>query len=84
MCLLLMMTEQEMVECITNDISSVNYAITGIADDGGTTDSFSLTDITNGTQAAGSFDFEVYWGNAANNRSNADYEAFYVVHGDLA
>lgn len=69
---------------ITNDISSVNYAISGIADDGGTSDSWSMVDVTNGTQAAGSFDFEVHWGNAGNNRTNADYEVYLVVHGDLA
>ena len=69
---------------MTNDISSANYAISGMTDDDGTSDSWALVDITNGTQAAGSFDFETHWGNAGNNRTNSDMETYLVVHGDLA
>jgi len=69
---------------MTNDISSANYVISGMTDDDGTSDAWALVDITNGTQAAGSFDFETHWGNAGNNRTNSDIETYLVVHGDLA
>ena len=69
---------------ITNDMSSANYVISGMTDDDGTSDSWALVDITNATQAAGSFDFETHWGNAGNNRTNSDIKTYLVVHGDLA
>jgi len=69
---------------MTNDMSSANYAISGSCEDGGTTDSWAMMDITRDTQAAGSVDFESHWGNASYNRQMADYEVYLVIHGDLA
>ena len=69
---------------MTNDMSSANYAISAACEDGGTTDSWAMVDITRDTQAAGSVDFESHWGNASYNRQMADYEVYLVIHGDLA
>ena len=69
---------------MTNDMSSANYAISAACEDGGTTDSWAMVDITRNTQAAGSVDFESHWGNASYNRQMADYEVYLVIHGDLA
>ena len=69
---------------LTNDMSSANYAISAACEDGATTDSWAMVDITRDTQTAGSVDFESHWGNASYNRQMADYEVYLVIHGDLA
>ena len=69
---------------MTNSMSSANYAISGACEDGGTSDSWAMMDITRNTQTASSVDFESHWGNASYNRQMADYEVYLVIHGDLA
>ena len=69
---------------ITNDMSSANYVILGLTQDGGTSTFNRQCDITDGTQAAGTFDFEVYGLSSGQDRTNTDSQAFLAGHGDLA
>jgi hypothetical protein len=69
---------------ITNDMSSANYVILGLTQDGGTSTFNRQCDITDGTQAAGTYDFEVYGLSSGQNRTNTDSQAFLAGHGDLA
>jgi len=69
---------------ITNDMSSANYVILGLTQDGGTTTFTRQCDITDGTQAAGTYDFEVYGLSSSQNRTNSDSQAFLATVGDLA
>ena len=69
----------------TNDMSNATYAVTFGADDDGSSSVVIGSDTTNGTMAAGSFDFESYYVNSSSNRTDYDYANIYiVVHGDLA
>ncbi len=67
-------------------MSSANYAISGTSDDAGTSTTVRVTDITQGTVASGSFDFElVVPTQTSAARANSDSQrGFYIVHGDLA
>jgi len=68
----------------TNSMGSANYSITGgIGDDGHATIVMNV-DITEGTQAAGSVDFEFVYTNASYNRENFDAIGYLTIHGDLA
>ena len=69
---------------ISNDMSSANYVILGLTQDGGTSTFNRQCDITDGTQAAGTFDFEVYGLSSGQDRTNTDSQAFLAGHGDLA
>ena len=69
---------------ITNDMSSANYVILGLTQDQNTTTFTRQCDITDGTQAAGTFDFEVYGLSSGQDRTNTDSQAFLAGHGDLA
>jgi hypothetical protein len=69
----------------TNDMGNATYAVTFGADDDGSSSVVIGSDTTNTTMAAGSFDFESYYVNSTNNRTDYDYANIYiVVHGDLA
>ena len=69
----------------TSDMSNATYAVTFGADDDGSSSVVIGSDTTNGTMAAGSFDFESYYVNSSSNRTDYDYANIYiVVHGDLA
>ena len=67
-----------------NSFSSANYAVLGTADDGGTASSVVGIDTSYNTNAAGSVDLEVYYVSSAVNRTNYDFRAYVVIHGDLA
>ena len=69
---------------ITNDMSSANYVILGLTQDQTTTNFTRQCDITDGTQAAGTYDFEVYAVSSSANRTNSDTQAYFSVAGDLA
>ena len=69
---------------ISNDMSSANYVILGLTQDQNTTTFTRQCDITDGTQAAGTFDFEVYAVSSSNNRTNSDTQAYLAGLGDLA
>ncbi len=68
----------------TNNFSTANYAVLGMADDGTTSTSAMGIDTTNGTNAAGSVDLEVYFSSGSSNRTNFDLRAYVAIHGDLA
>ena len=69
----------------TNNMGNATYAVTFGADDDGSSSVVIGSDTTNGTMAAGSFDFESYYVNSSSNRTDYDYANIYiVVHGDLA
>ena len=53
-------------------------------DDDGVSGSCVQADITNGSKAAGSFDFEIYTVNQTTGRTNFDAESYFASHGDLA
>ena len=69
---------------MTNDMSSANYVILGLTQDQNTTTFTRQCDITDGTQAAGTYDFEVYAVSSSANRTNSDTQAYFSVAGDLA
>lgn len=69
----------------TNDMGNATYAVTFGADDDGGSSVVIGSDTTNGTMAAGNFDFESYYVNSTSNRTDYDYSNIYIViHGDLA
>jgi len=68
----------------TNSLASANYAVSGITDDNTTSVVTVNMDTTNGTNASGSIDLEVYYVNSTSNRTNYDSRSYVVIHGDLA
>ncbi len=70
---------------INNDMGSVNYVIQLTADDGGAGSSVNSIEVTNGTVAAGSFDYENnYVNSASDNRTAFNVIRHIAVLGDLA
>ena len=70
---------------INNDMSSANYVVQLTVDDGGAGSSVNVIEVTNGTQAAGSFDYENNYGNSASdNRTAFNVDRYIAVLGDLA
>ena len=70
---------------INNDMGSVNYVIQLTADDGGAGSSVNSIEVTNGTVAAGSFDYENnYVNSASDNRTAFNVDRYIAVLGDLA
>ena len=69
----------------TNDMSSANYVIQLTADDGGAGSSVNAIEVTNGTPAAGSFDYENnYVNSASDNRTAFNVIRHIAVLGDLS
>jgi len=70
---------------INNNMGSVNYVIQLTADDGGAGSSVNSIEVTNGTVAAGSFDYENnYVNSASDNRTAFNVIRHIAVLGDLA
>ena len=70
---------------INNDMSSANYVIQLTVDHGDSTSSVNSVEVTNGTQAAGSFDYENnYVNSASDNRTAFNVIRHIAVLGDLA
>ena len=70
---------------INNDMSSANYVVQLTVDDGGAGSSVNVIEVTNGTQAAGSFDYENnYVNSASDNRTAFNVIRHIAVLGDLA
>ena len=70
---------------INNDMSSANYVVQLTVDDGGAGSSVNVIEVTNGTQAAGSFDYENnYVNSASDNRTAFNVDRYIAVLGDLA
>jgi len=69
---------------INNDMGSVNYVIQLTADDGASGSSVNSIEVTNGTVAAGSFDYENNYVNSVENRVAFNVIRHIAVLGDLA
>jgi hypothetical protein len=69
---------------INNDMSSTNYVIQLTVDDGGAGSSVNAIEVTDGTQAAGSFDYENNYVNSVENRTPFNVDRYIAVLGDLA
>jgi hypothetical protein len=69
---------------INNDMGSVNYVVQLTADDGGAGSSVNAIEVTNGTVAAGAFDYETNYVNAGENRVAFNVIRHIAVLGDLA
>ena len=70
---------------INNDMSSANYVIQLTVDHGDSTSSVNSVEVTNGTQAAGSFDYtKNYVNSASDNRTAFNVDRYIAVLGDLA
>ena len=70
---------------INNDMSSANYVIQLTVDHGDSTSSVNSVEVTNGTQAAGSFDYtNNYVNSASDNRTAFNVDRYIEVLGDLA
>ena len=68
----------------TSSFSSANYAVSGMADDGSASSSSLNIDTTEGTNASGSIDLELYYVSSSANRTNHDERGYVTIHGDLA
>ena len=69
---------------INNDMGSVNYVVQLTADDGGAGSSVNAIEVTNGTVAAGAFDYETNYVNSVENRVAFNVIRHIAVLGDLA
>ena len=70
---------------INNDMSSANYVIQLTVDHGDSTSSVNSVEVTNGTQAAGSFDYtNNYVNSASDNRTAFNVDRYIALLGDLA
>ena len=63
---------------------AATYSISMGVDDAGSSSPIYVLNLTQGTQAAGAFDYESAYANSNNDRTNADAVRFVSVHGDLA
>ena len=70
---------------INNDMSSANYVIQLTVDHGDATSSVNSVEVTNGTQAAGSFDYtNHYVDHVSTSRGAFNVDRYIAVLGDLA
>jgi hypothetical protein len=69
---------------INNDMSSANYVIQLTVDHGGAGSSVNSVEVTDGTQAAGSFDYTNNYVNSGENRVAFNVDRYIAVLGDLA
>ena len=69
---------------INNDMSSANYVIQLTVDHGGAGSSVNSVEVTDGTQAAGSFDYTNHYVNSVENRVAFNVDRYIAVFGDLA
>ena len=69
---------------ITNDMGSANYSVLLSSDDAGSSSKIMTLELTQGTQAAGNFDYEGALVNSSTNRTNQDVMRFGAILGDLA
>jgi len=68
----------------TTDMSSANYVIQLTVDHGGAGSSVNSVEVTDGTQAAGSFDYTNNYVNSGENRVAFNVDRYIAVFGDLA
>ena len=69
---------------ISNNMSNNNYAITSMASDAGASTVITTLELTQNTEATGSFDYETAFANSSTNRTNHDANRMMTIHGDLA
>ena len=69
---------------INNDMSSANYVIQLTVDHGDASSSVNSVEVTNGTQAAGAFDYTNNYVNSGENRVAFNVDRYIAVFGDLA
>ena len=69
---------------LTSSFGSVNYSIAMGAEDGAGSSAIRAHDLTRTTKVAGGYDFETFYVNASNNRTNVDMQSFSTMFGDLA
>ena len=69
---------------INSDMDSANYVIQLTVDDGGAGSSVNSVEVTNDTQAAGTFDYTNNYVNSVENRVAFDVDRYIAVLGDLA
>ena len=69
---------------LTSSMSNSTYVVLFGADDAASSSSSRQCDTTNGTMAAGTFDFECYSVNSGQERVARDAKNYVSVHGDLA
>ncbi len=69
---------------INNDMSSANYVIQLTVDHGGAGSSVNSVEVTDGTQATGSFDYTNNYVNSGENRVAFNVDRYIAVLGDLA
>ena len=69
---------------INNDMSSANYVIQLTVDHGGASSSVNSVEVTDGTQAAGSFDYTNNYVNSVENRVAFNVDRYIAVLGDLS
>ena len=68
----------------TTDMSNANYSIQLTVDHGGAGSSVNSVEVTDGTQAAGSFDYTNNYVNSGENRVAFNVDRYIAVFGDLA
>ena len=68
----------------TTDMANANYSIQLTVDHGGAGSSVNSVEVTDGTQAAGSFDYTNNYVNSVENRVAFNVDRYIAVFGDLA
>ena len=68
----------------TTDMANANYSIQLTVDHGGAGSSVNSIEVTDGTQAAGSFDYTNNYVNSVENRVAFNVDRYIAVFGDLA
>tara|TARA_Y100000385_G_scaffold250790_1_gene273121 strand:+ start:245 stop:640 length:396 start_codon:yes stop_codon:yes gene_type:complete len=69
---------------LTSSFGSVNYSIAMGVEDGAGSSAIRAHDLTRTTKVAGGYDFETFYLNASNDRTNVDMQSFSTMFGDLA
>ena len=69
---------------LTSSFGSVNYSIAMGVEDGAGSRAIRAHDLTRTTKVAGGYDFETFYLNASNDRTNVDMQSFSTMFGDLA
>ena len=69
---------------ISSNMSNNDYAISAMASDAGASTVITTLELTQNTEATGSFDYETAYANSSTNRTNHDTNRMTTIHGDLA
>ena len=69
---------------ISSSMSNNDYAISAMASDAGANNVITTIELTQNTEATGSFDYEIAFNNTGTDRTNHDANRMTTIHGDLA